>query len=108
MQEKAIYLDTTNMRIAGKAEINFVEEDIDIKLAPRAKNPEFFNVAIPIKLKGSFEDLGIKIGVFRMAGQVVSFITSPIHVPIRRVFTEAEPADGVEACKLAWTRTAGE
>ena len=108
MQEKAIYLDTTNMRIAGKADINFVEEYIDIKLAPRAKNPEFFNVAIPIKLKGSFEDFGIKIGVFRMAGQVVSFITSPIHVPIRRVFTEAEPADGVEACKLAWTRTAGE
>ena len=108
MQEKAIYLDTTNMRIAGKAEINFVEEDIDIKLAPRAKNPEFFNVAIPIKLKGSFEDFGIKIGVFRMAGQVVSFITSPIHVPIRRVFTEAEAADGIEACKLAWTRTAGE
>ena len=108
MEEKAIYLDTTNMRIAGKAEINFVEEQIDIKLAPRAKKPEFFNVAIPIKLKGSFEDLGIKIGVFRMAGQVVSFITSPIHVPIRRVFTEAEPADGVEACKLAWTRTAGE
>ena len=108
MQEKAIYLDTTNMRIAGKADINFVEEDIDIKLAPRAKNPEFFNVAIPIKLKGSFEDFGIKIGVFRMAGQVVSFITSPIHVPIRRVFTEAEAADGIEACKLAWTRTAGE
>lgn len=108
MEEKAIYLDTTNMRIAGKAEINFVEEQIDIKMAPRAKNPEFFNVAIPIKLKGSFEDFGIKIGVFRMAGQVVSFITSPIHVPVRRVFTEAEPADGIDACKLAWTRTAGE
>lgn len=108
MEEKAIYLDTTNMRFAGKAEINFVEEQIDIKLAPKAKNPEFFNVAIPIKLKGSFEDFGIKIGVFRMAGQVVSFITSPLHVPIRRVFTEAEPADGVDACKLAWSRTAGE
>lgn len=108
MQEKAIYLDTTNMRIAGKAEINFVEEQIDIKLAPKAKAPEFFNLAIPLKLKGSFADFGIKIGVFRMAGQVVSFITSPVHVPIRRVFTEAEPADGVEACKLAWTRTAGE
>lgn len=108
MEEKAIYLDTTNMRIAGKADINFVEETIDIKMAPKAKNPEFFSVAIPIKLKGSFEDFGIKIGFFRMAGQVVSFVTSPIHVPIRRVFTEEESADGVEACKIAWTRTAGE
>ena len=107
MEQKAIYLDTTNMRIVGKAEVNFVEEEIDIKLAPKAKNPEFFNVAIPIKLKGSFEDFGIKIGIFRMAGQIVSFVTSPIHVPIRRVFTEEEPANGVEACKIAWTRTAG-
>ena len=73
MQEKAIYLDTTNMRIAGKAEVNFVEEPIDIKLAPKAKNPGFFNMAIPVKIKGSFEDFGIKIGVFRMVGQVVSF-----------------------------------
>lgn len=106
MSEKAIYLDTTKMRIAGKADINFVEEEIDIKMAPKAKNPEFFSVAIPIKLKGSFADFGVKIGVFRMAGQVVSFVTSPFHVPIRRVFTEKEPADGVEACKIAWTRTA--
>jgi hypothetical protein len=59
-------------------------------------------------LRGSFDDFGIKIGVIRMAGQIVSFVTSPIHVPIRRVFTEEEPADGVEACKIAWTRTAGD
>jgi uncharacterized protein involved in outer membrane biogenesis len=106
MSERAIYLDTSKMRIAGKADINFVEEEIDIKMAPKAKNPEFFSVAIPIKLKGSFDDFGIKIGVFRMAGQVVSFVTSPFHVPIRRVFTEEEPADGEAACRIAWTRTA--
>ena len=108
MEEKAIYLDTTNMQISAKSEVNFVEEQIDIKMVPKAKNPEFFNMAIPIKLVGSFADLGIKIGVFRMAGQVVSFVTSPIHVPIRRVLTENEPADGVDACNPARTRKAGE
>lgn len=75
-------------------------------MAPKAKNPEFFSVAIPIKRKGSFADFGINIGELRLAGQVLSFVTSPVHVPIRRVFTEKEPADGVEACKIAWTRTA--
>ena len=39
MQEKAIYLDTTNMRIAGKAEVNFVEEPIDIKTGPKSEKP---------------------------------------------------------------------
>lgn len=106
MEEEAIYLDTTNMRIAGKLDIDFNTHDLEIKLAPKPKRPEFFSVAVPIQVKGTFEDFGLKIGVVRMAGQVVSFITSPIHVPIRRVFTEDSPEDGVEACTYAWTVTA--
>ena len=105
MEERAIYLDTTNMRIAGKSDINFKTRDLDIKLVPKAKNPEFFSVAVPIKVKGRFDDFGIKIGVLRMTGQILSFITSPIHVPIRRIFTDEEPTDGVEACKAAWVKT---
>ncbi len=106
LKEEAIYLDTSNMRIAGKTDINFKTRELEIKLAPKAKTPEFFSVAIPIQVKGSLDDFGLKIGVVRMAGQVISFITSPIHVPIRRIFTEASPEDGVEACTYAWTVTA--
>ncbi len=106
MSEEAIYLDTSNMRIAGKMDIDFNTRELEIKLAPKAKNPEFFSLAIPIQVKGSLDDFGLKIGVLRMAGQIVSFLTSPIHVPIRRVFTEESPEDGVEACTYAWTVTA--
>jgi len=106
LKEEAIYLDTSNMRIAGKTDINFKTRELEIKLAPKAKTPEFFSIAIPIQVKGSLDDFGLKIGVVRMAGQVISFITSPIHVPIRRIFTEASPEDGVEACTYAWTVTA--
>jgi uncharacterized protein involved in outer membrane biogenesis len=106
LKEEAIYLDTSNMRIAGKMDIDFKTRELEIKLAPKAKNPEFFSVAIPMQVKGSLDDFGLKIGILRMVGQVVSFITSPIHVPIRRVFTEASPEDGVEACTYAWNVTA--
>ncbi len=108
LEEEAIYLDTSNMRIAGKMDINFKTRDLEIKLAPKAKSPEFFSVAIPIQVKGNLDDFGLKIGVLRMVGQVVSFITSPVHVPIRRVFTEDSPEDGVEACTYAWRVTGGE
>ncbi len=108
MTEKAIYLDTSNMRIAGKSEINFKKRELAIKLAPKGKEPEFFSVAVPIQIKGSFEDFGLKIGVLRMSGQIISFITSPLHVPVRRVFTKEAPADGIEACKAAWTKSAEE
>ena len=37
---------------------------------------------------------------------MISFITSPLHVPVRRVFREKVPADGREACELAWDQTA--
>jgi len=79
MEEKAIYLDTSNMRIAGKSEINFKTRELGIKLAPKAKNPEFFSMAIHIQVKGSFEDFGLK--------------------------TKEAPADGIEACKAAWTKS---
>ena len=105
LEEEAIYLDTSNMRIAGKMDIDFNTGDLEIKLAPKAKSPEFFSVAIPIQVKGSLDDFGLKIGILRMTGQVVSFITSPIHVPVRRVFTEDSPEDGVEACTYAWRVT---
>ncbi len=108
LKEEAIYLDTSNMRIAGKMDIDFNTGDIEIKLAPKAKRPEFFSVAIPIQVKGKLDDFGLKIGILRMAGQVISFITSPIHVPVRRVFTEDSPEDGVEACTYAWTVTDAE
>ncbi len=106
MEEKAIYLDTTNMRIAGKSEINFKTRELEVKLAPKGKKPEFFSLAVPIQVKGSFEDFGLKIGVLRMGGQLVSFVTSPFHVPVRRIFTKEAPADGIEACKAAWTKSA--
>jgi uncharacterized protein involved in outer membrane biogenesis len=102
MEEKAIYLDTSNMYVVGKSMVNFKTRELEIKMAPKAKRPEFFSVAIPIQVKGSFDDFGLKIGVVRMTGQVISFITSPIHVPIRRVFTDAKPEDGIDACKAAW------
>jgi len=108
MEEKAIYLDTSNMRIGGKSEINFKTRELAIKLAPKAKKPEFFNMAIPIEVKGGFDDFDFDIGMMRMTGQVVVFVTSPFHVPIRRIFAKEAPADGIEACQVAWTKTGEE
>ena len=103
MKEKAIYMDTTKMRIAGKARINFKTRDLDILLVPKAKKPEFFSLATPIKVHGTFDDFGIGIGISRLAGTVISFVTSPIHVPIRRIFSRKVAADGYDACMAAWT-----
>jgi hypothetical protein len=31
-----------------------------------------------------------------------------VHVPVRRVFKKKVPADGKQACEIAWTKTADE
>ena len=104
MRERSIFLDTTNMSIEGEATINFKNRTLAVKAAPKAKKPEFFSLATPVMVNGSFDDLGVKINMIRMAGTVTSFITSPVHVPLRRIFSRAIPADGKEACREAWDR----
>jgi uncharacterized protein involved in outer membrane biogenesis len=108
LTEKAVFMDTTQMSVAGKVDIDFTAQEIDILMAPKAKRPEFFSLATPVKVQGSFDDFGVGVGKVRAARSVISFITSPIHVPIRRVFRKEVPEDGREACELAWKKTADE
>ncbi len=105
MEEKAIYMDTSKMRVAGKAEIDFKSRDLNIILIPKAKKPEFFSLAVPVKVQGKFDDFGLGIGLGRLTEAIVSFITSPVHVPIRKIFAGEIPEDGQEACRQAWALT---
>ena len=106
LTEKAVFMDTTQMSVAGKVDIDFKAEEIDVLMAPKAKRPEFFSLATPVKVRGSFDDFKLGVSPLRVARSAISFVTSPIHVPIRRIFRKEIPADGREACELAWTKTA--
>ena len=108
MQERVIFMDTTRMSVAGKINVDFNTREIDILAAPKAKKAEFFSLATPVKVQGSFEDFGLGVNPLSLTRSVVSFVTSPIHVPIRRVFKKKIPADGKAACELAWEKTADE
>ena len=108
LTEKAVFMDTTQMSVAGKVDIDFTAQEIDILMAPKAKRPEFFSLATPVKVHGSFDDFGVGVSKVRAARSAISFITSPIHVPIRRIFRKEVPEDGREACELAWKKTADE
>jgi len=102
MQDKIVYMDTTNMLVAGEATVDFKKEAIAMKLSPKSKKAEFFSLATPIKIEGSFEDFGLNLSMGSLVGTVISFITSPVHVPIRRILVEKLPSDGKNACRKAW------
>ncbi len=102
MHERTIFMDTTHMSIEGEANINFKTEELKLKMAPKAKRPEFFSLATPVSVHGTFEDFGIGINKILLTTSLASFITSPVHVPLRRLFSGERPEDGVEACRAAW------
>jgi len=95
-----LVIDTTEIRICGKGTIDFGTQQISLNVAPTPKKPEFFSLATPIKVQGSFENFGLGIQSGGLVGTVVKFMTSPVHVPILRIAKGALPADGSDVCGM--------
>jgi uncharacterized protein involved in outer membrane biogenesis len=105
MKEDAIFADTTKMQVGGKAKVDFKTKEVYLAMAPKAKKAEFFSLATPIQVKGTFTDYKIGVQPGGLIGTTIRFITSPVFVPIQRVFTERAPADGKAACSAAMYRS---
>ncbi len=105
MKEDAIFADTTKMQVGGEAKVNFKTETVYLTMAPKAKKAEFFSLATPIQVKGTFTDYKIGMQPGGVIGTAIRFITSPIVVPIQRVFSERAPAEGKAACSAAMHRS---
>jgi len=94
-------IDTTKIRICAKGRVDFKKEAIDLKMAPTPKKPEFFSLSTPIEVRGSFDDFGVGVQPGGLFGTTIRFITSPVTVPLRRLFTKDLPADGKDVCGIA-------
>ncbi|SDK92304.1 Uncharacterized protein involved in outer membrane biogenesis [Maridesulfovibrio ferrireducens] len=104
MDSESIVVDTSKMRIFGKAAIDFKKRTIDLEAAPTPKRPEFFNLATPVAVHGTFKDFGIKLSALNLVGTVVSFVASPVVVPIERIFMKDLPVDGSDVCFMNFTK----
>ncbi|WP_028583857.1 AsmA family protein [Desulfogranum mediterraneum] len=102
MEDRILFMDTTHMSVEGSAHIDFKKQRLTLRATPQTKKPEFFSLATPIRVSGRFDDFGIGINTILLTHSLASFITSPIHVPLRRIFAGEVPEDGAEACRMAW------
>ncbi|WP_031480351.1 AsmA family protein [Maridesulfovibrio frigidus] len=100
MTSETIMADTSKMRIFGKSSIDFKKRTIDLEVAPKPKRPEFFSLATPVAVHGTFKDFGIGVSGLDLVGTVVSFIVSPVVVPFERIFTKDLPTDGSDVCDI--------
>ena len=58
----------------------------------------------PIRAEGSLDDIRLNTNPVDLAFAYLSFITSPLHVPARRILGDSVPEDGSERCEQFFDR----
>ncbi len=104
MKSESIVIDTSRMRVYGKAAIDFKKQTLDVEAAPKPKHPEFFNLATPVTVHGTFKDFGVDVSTLNLVGTVISFVTSPVVVPFERLFVKKLPKNGSDVCFMDFTK----
>lgn len=96
----AFFVDTSKIRICADGRVNLKEEKLKIRVTPKAKKAEFFSLATPVKLQGTFADLHVKLGRGGVFGAAVKMIVSPVTTPLKRLFNDTIPSDGSDVCGM--------
>lgn len=104
MRQHTLMVDTSRLTVNGAAKIDFRKRWVEIELAPTPKRPEFFSAATPIQVEGSFEDFDIGVAPGQILQTMVSFVTSVVHVPVRRLFSPPQDPEELDTCLAALER----
>jgi uncharacterized protein involved in outer membrane biogenesis len=93
-------IDTSKIRICGSGEADFKQRNFAFSVVPTPKRPQFFSLATPFKVSGDFEKFDMGVGPGGVIGTTISWVTSPLHVPLRALAGEKLPADGADVCNV--------
>jgi uncharacterized protein involved in outer membrane biogenesis len=98
MTSKETFLDSTEIIVRARGEIDLANRQLDLLAAPQAKMEKFLSISTPIEVTGPFDDF--KVGVAR-GGFVMTMIRwyyGLIYVPWKWLTGERFPPDGIETC----------
>jgi hypothetical protein len=104
MKEDFFAIDTTKVWITGNINVDFANEHISLSLYPRSKTARLFALQAPIRAEGTFDDIDLVTNPVDLIVAYLSFITSPLHVPARRIFDDVVPEDASAACEKFFDR----
>jgi uncharacterized protein involved in outer membrane biogenesis len=104
MKEDFFGIDTTKVWLYGNITVNFPEEHVKLSLFPNSKTARLFAVQAPIRAEGRFDNLKLNTNPIDITVAYLSFITSPLHVPARRLFGDKVPEDASEGCERFFSR----
>ena len=93
-----LVIDTTNTRAEGAGTISFGTDEIQLRIVPRPKVPQFFSRATSFDVSGTFDDYRFSARTADVLAMAARWVVSPVVVPIQRLVTEPVPADGRDVC----------
>ena len=104
MKEDFLGIDTRKVWMYGNIQVDFRTEQLTLALYPSSKKARLFAVQAPIRAVGSFGDLRLDTNPLDLGIAYVAFITSPLHVPARRVLGDKVAEDASERCEQLFDR----
>jgi hypothetical protein len=101
LTQDQILLDTSRMRVTGKATVDFGTEQLYLRLVPTAKTPQFFSLATPIQVDGTITNFKIGVSGSDVLETTARLFTSVIVVPVEKLMNRSVPRDGADVCTNA-------
>jgi uncharacterized protein involved in outer membrane biogenesis len=98
LSDDAILVDTSRMRVTGKGGADFRDETLAFRLQPQAKSAQFFSLATPVDVAGTFTDFRVGPSVGDVLLTLGRFFGSLVVVPFEWLTEGPIPRDGADVC----------
>jgi uncharacterized protein involved in outer membrane biogenesis len=101
MKSKQTFLDSTDIIVRARGDIDLANRQLDILAAPQAKVEKFLSVSSPIQVKGPFDDFKVRVAPGSFVITMLRWYYGLIYVPWKWLTGERFPADGIATCYKA-------
>jgi len=98
LASQALLVDTTHTRALGEARADFVTERLRMRFVPRHKSPRLVSLAIPVEVRGTFDDYRISLRPTDALGRVAQWFKTLVKIPLHWLGIGRIPSDGHDVC----------
>jgi hypothetical protein len=104
MKSRALFLDTTRLRIMGNLDIELASGALAGALRPHPKNPSLFSVNTPVNIGGTVVAPEVTLATGALPGQLIRY-SNPYTIFLGSLLDmrSAQP-DGSEDCRAAYAK----
>jgi hypothetical protein len=98
LASRELLLDTTRVRVRGEGTADVRDERLALRFVPKPKRAQFFSLATPVVVGGSFTQPAIGVAPGDVLATAGRLATSLLWVPLQTLFGRVVPADGSDVC----------